>query len=413
MTSPSPVSASGHRLYYGYVIVAAALVIQLIAWGSFGAFGVFVKPFQTEFGSSRAAVSGVASVVLLVHGISSIIMGNLSDRWGPRIVMTIAGLICAIGFFLTSRTHALWQLYLTYGVVVGVGVGALDVVLLSSIARWFRTRRGIMTGIVKAGAGAGHLTIPLTAGMLIVALDWRGAYAIVAGVNVVFILLISQFLRRDPSVMGLKAYGDYSKDTPSESGLALRQAIRTWQFWSVVGIYLMVLFCTYTVQVHIAAYAQGLGFSVTGAAAFLSIIGGSSIVGRFGMGAVGDRLGIRRTFIFSTVVLCIALFALMLARQPWILYVIVPFYGFAHGATYSLISPLVARWFGTKAQGAIYGVVIFGGTIGGAAGPLLAGSIYDNTGSYSLAFLILSAAAATGIVLLATLKPVKAKELDT
>jgi MFS family permease len=225
-------------------------------------------------------------------------------------------------------------------------------------------------------------------------------------------LLISQFLRRDPSVMGLQVDGGSSRKPLPESGLSLRQATRTWQFWSVVAIYLSVLFCTYTVQVHIAAYAQGLGFSVTGAAAFLSIIGGSSIVGRFGMGAVGDKLGIRRIFILSTAILCITLFAMMLARQPWMLYVIVPFYGFAHGATLSLISPLVARWFGTRAQGAIFGVVIFGGTIGGAAGPLLAGSIYDNTGSYSLAFLILSATAAAGTILVATLKPIRAKELQ-
>ena len=348
--------------------------------------------------------------MLLVHGIFSIVMGNLSDRFGPRVVMSACGVIYALGIFLTSRTTALWQLYITYGVIAGIGVAALDVVLLSAIARWFNNRRGIMTGIVKAGAGAGHLTIPLTAGLMIVALDWRSSYAILAGVNVFVILLVSQFLRRDPSTMGLKADGNGSGVAGPESGLSLKQASRTWQFWSAVAIYFTVLFCTYTVQVHVAAYASGLGFSVAASAAFLSIIGGSSIVGRFGMGAVGDKLGIRRTYVFSAVVLCLSLVALMLVRQPWMLYAIIPFYGFAHGSTYSLISPLVAKLFGTRSQGAIYGVVIFGGTVGGAGGPLLAGEIFDRTASYTTAFLILAVAAGVGTVLLALLKPIPGRE---
>ncbi len=409
MTS-QPDKSRPSRLYYGYVVVAAAVVIQLVGWGTFGAFGVFVKPFQTQFETSRAAVSGVASLVLLVHGIFSIVMGNLSDRFGPRVVMSACGVIYALGIFLTSRTTALWQLYITYGVIAGIGVAALDVVLLSAIARWFNNRRGIMTGIVKAGAGAGHLTIPLTAGLMIVALDWRSSYAILAGVNVFVILLVSQFLRRDPSTMGLKADGNGSGVAGPESGLSLKQASRTWQFWSAVAIYFTVLFCTYTVQVHVAAYASGLGFSVAASAAFLSIIGGSSIVGRFGMGAVGDKLGIRRTYVFSAVVLCLSLVALMLVRQPWMLYAIIPFYGFAHGSTYSLISPLVAKLFGTRSQGAIYGVVIFGGTVGGAGGPLLAGEIFDRTASYTTAFLILAIAAGVGTVLLALLKPIPGRE---
>ena len=406
MVSPERVN----RLRYGYVIIAAAVAIQLIGWGTFGTFGVFVSSLQTQFDASRAAVSGIASVVLLVHGLFSIIVGNLSDRIGPRMVVTVCGVIFALGLLLTSRATYLWQAYLFYGVVAGMGVSALDVVVLSTIARWFTARRGFANGIVKAGAGAGHLSLPLLAGLLIASLGWRQAYVWLAAILVVFVVGAAQFLRRDPGAASSTSDGRGLQKTQTESGLSLRQASKGWQFWAVVAAYFAILFCTYTIQTHIAVHAMDLGSPLTKAAGFLSIIGASSIVGRFGMGVVGDRIGTRRAMMLSLAVLCITLLTMVFARQLWMLYLIIPVYGFAHGGTYSSISPMVAELFGTASQGGIFGVVIFGGTIGGAAGPLLAGYIFDRAGNYNLVFVILSVVAAAGFLLVTALKPVVLKE---
>jgi MFS family permease len=175
-------------------------------------------------------------------------------------------------------------------------------------------------------------------------------------------------------------------------------------------VYFAVLFCTYTIQVHIAAHAADLGLSVARAAAFLSIIGASSIAGRFGMGAVGDRFGVRRTMLVACSLLCAALIALSAVSNPTFLYLVLPFYGFAHGASYSLISPLIASLFGTRSQGAIYGIIIFGGTMGGAVGPLLAGYIFDRTDTYWPSFIVLSVMAAAGTLVLASIRPVRFEE---
>jgi MFS family permease len=128
------------------------------------------------------------------------------------------------------------------------------------------------------------------------------------------------------------------------------------------------------------------------------------------MGIVGDRIGTRTAMMLCCGILCITLLALVFVHGLWLLYVIIPIYGFAHGGTYSSISPLVAGLFGTASQGAIYGVVIFGGTIGGAIGPLLAGYIFDRAGTYDLVFVILSAVALAGMLLVAALRPVPMKE---
>ncbi len=398
------------RLRYAYVIIAAAVAVQLVGWGTFGTFGVFLNSLQSQFDASRAAVSGIASVVLIVHGLFSVVVGNLSDRIGPRLVVTACGAVFALGLLLTSRATSLWQAYLFYGVVVGMGVSALDVVVLSTIARWFTSRRGSANGIVKAGAGAGHLSIPLLAGLLIASLGWRQTYVWLAAVLAVFVVGAAQFLRRDPGSASNPSNGRRLPKTQIESGLSLRQASKGRQFWAVVAAYFAILFCTYTVQTHIAVHAMDLGSSLTKAAGFLSIIGASSIIGRFGMGVVGDKIGTRRAMMASLAVLCVALLSMVLMRQLWMLYLIIPIYGFAHGGTYSLISPMVAEMFGTASQGAIYGVVIFGGTIGGAVGPLLAGYMFDRAGNYNLVFFILSVVAAAGFLLVSALRPLALKE---
>jgi MFS family permease len=256
----------------------------------------------------------------------------------------------------------------------------------------------------------GHLFLPLLAGAILVARGWRDAYAVLAATNLLVIGISSQLLRRDPASRGLAPDGRSGGVALQESGLSLGQAAGKWQFWSVVAVYFAVLFCTYTVQIHIAAYAMDLGNSVTRAAGFLSIIGASSIAGRFGMGPIGDRFGVRKMMLISCAMLCLTLAGLALTRQAGLLYLVVPVYGLAHGSCYSLISPLVASLFGTRAQGAIYGIVIFGGTIGGAIGPLLAGYIFDRSGTYTPSFAVLSAMAAAGAALLVTLRPVKTEE---
>jgi MFS family permease len=396
---------------YGYVILAAAVLIQLIGWGTFGSFGVFFSPLQKEFLWSRASISGVASTALLVHGLFSIVAGNLSDRLGPRLVVTACGVIFALGAFLTSHVHYLWQLYLTYGVVLGIGVSAFDVVVLSTIVRWFTRTRGVMTGIVKAGAGLGHLTVPVLAAGVIAAQGWRSAYTVLAAVCIVIIVSAAQFLRRDPGTVGRDVpHPGHSEPVAAEEGLTLAQASRRWQFWSLLAAYFTLLFSTYTVQVHIAPHAIDLGNSVTQAAGVLSVIGAAGVAGRFVMGGVGDRVGTRRAMIFCFGLLCTALLVMAFIGQRWMLYLIIPFYGFAHGGSYSLISPMVASLFGTGSHGAIYGLIIFGGTIGGAIGPVLAGYLFDTTGSYRPVFLILSVVAAVGLLLLALLRPVIVKE---
>ena len=125
----------GSPIFYGYVIVAAAWITFVAAFGVHYAFGIFLKPMLAEFGWGRGVTSGAYSLSWLLQGLSAVIMGRINDRYGPRLVLTICGVLLAAGFLLTTCISAGWHLYLSYGVLTGLGTGGLYVPVASTIAR--------------------------------------------------------------------------------------------------------------------------------------------------------------------------------------------------------------------------------------------------------------------------------------
>ncbi len=375
--------------FYGYYIVAACAGIQAIGIGTYVAFGVFFKPLLTEFNWSRAMLSGAHSLAFLISGSLGIIVGRLTDRFGPRFLMTAAGLFFGSSLLLFSTIHAPWQLYLFYSLLFGIGLSAVDVIALNTTARWFVRRRGVMTGIVKMGTGFGQMLIPFLANLLIAGLGWRNAYAILGGMGTLSLVLIAQVLRHDPSGTGLLP--DNSRTETSRSGsdeeeISLRKVMRDRAFWMIFFANLSACFCLMSIMVHIVPHAMDMGISPAISATILSTIGGASIVGRFSIGNAIDRIGNRRSMILCFALLILMLLWLQLSNRPWMFYLFAVIYGFAHGGLFTVISPIVAEYFGIRSHGLLFGVAAFAGTVGGFIGPIFAGSLFDITGSYRIAF---------------------------
>jgi MFS family permease len=397
-----------NKLYYGYWVAAACFAIQGIGIGSFISFGVFFKPLLAEFGWSRAVVSGASSVTFLFSGILGIFVGSLNDRFGPRVLMSVTGGLFGLGYLLMSQVSTLWQLYFFLGVVIGMGTSSIDVIPLTTTARWFVSKRGMMTGMVKVGTGAGQLTIPLMAGLLISAYGWRTAYISMGALVLVLLVSISQLLRRDPSQMGLPPDGTEeatATETGQTIGLRLREAMGTRQFWIICLVNLTVIYCLLTVMMHIVPHAIDIGFSPIKAAGILSTIGGVSMVGRLVIGIAIDRIGNKRSMTICFLILIASLLWLQAASELWMLYLFAAIYGLAHGGFFTVISPIVAELFGIGSHGVLFGVVGFSGTVGGAIGPFLAGHIFDITSSYQLVFFILIGVSIAGLILISLLKP--------
>lgn len=395
---------------YAYLIVAICFSIQALGVGTYIAFGVFFNPLLDEFGWSRAAIAGASSTAFLSAGIFGMLVGRLNDRFGPRRLMSVAALLMGLGCVLMARLTSLWELYLFYGLVFGMGLSAIDVIALTTIARWFSLNRGFMTGIVKVGTGAGQFAIPLIAGGFILHYGWRWAIAAIGMGMAAILMLMSRFLHRDPDARAATtkhpAAGSDAAAVKKDPGLPLSQVYRTVQLWTICAVNLLVVFCLMIIMLHIVPHVRDAGIDPIPAAGVLSTIGGVSMLGRFICGLVIDYRGSKTVMGVSFVFLLAALLWLPFAHKLWMFYLFAACYGLAHGGFFTAISPLVAEWFGIRYHGTLLGIAVCFGTLGGAAGPLLAGHLFDISGSYQWTFRIVTITACAAWGLLLSLRPV-------
>jgi MFS family permease len=397
------------KLFYGYIIVFACFLIQSMGIGTYIAFGVFFKPLITEFGWSRATVSGASSLAFFLMGILGVFSGLVNDRFGPRALMGVTALFYGAGYVLLSQVQAVWQLYLFYSLVLAIGLSPIDVIPMTVTARWFVRRRGIMTGIVKVGTGAGQMTVPFIAGLFIFHYGWRHASILVGLIAAIVLAGAGQLLRRDPAQMGQMPDGATvpirGRIEGQEAGLSVRQAARTAPFWLFCAMNFMVFSCLLTTMVHIVPHGSDTGLDPMKAAGLLSTIGGMSMAGRILTGFAIDRIGNRKSMALSLILLISGFLWLQAAGNVWMLYIFAAVYGIAHGSYFTIISPLAAELFGIASHGAILGIGFLSGNLGGSLGPVLAGLVFDTVRSYRPVFLFMIGLAITALLVASILKP--------
>jgi MFS family permease len=397
------------RFFYGYIVVIAAFFIMVVSWAAYNSFGVFFNPLLEEFGWNRAVTSGAFSLSMFIYGVLGIVVGALNDRFGPRVVLTFCGILLGLGFLLMSQISALWQLYLFWGVIIGIGMSGVWVPLLSTVAKWFDKRRTLMTGIVIAGLGIGGLIGPPLISRLIATYDWLLSLIIVGIAVLLFVVIATQFLKRGPTQMRQlpksESGGNLQAAKSITNSFSFKEAVKTTQFWIVFGMFFCYGFGTYAIVVHIVQHAIDLKISPVSAANILAARGAVVILGNYILGALADRVGNRQIYIIGFIMMSAALLWLSLADKEWMLYLFIVVAGFASGGMGASESPLTARLFGISSHGLIYGVVHVGFTIGAAAGPFITGYIFDLTGGYQPAFLTCAAFGIIGLILTVILRP--------
>lgn len=377
------------RLYYGYVVVAIASIMMMMIWGTFNSFGVFFESFIKEFGWTRAVTSGASALNTMIFGILCVFSAGLSERLGPRWVMTICSIILGVGYLLMARLASTWDLYLSFGVFVAVGMSAY-IPLLSLVPRWFTGNRGRMNAVVLSGMGLGIMIVPLVASYLISVWQWRSSYLAIAIATLIVMVPASQFLKIPPRQTLQDENGGAplpSADQGNE-GLTFGQALRTREFALICLLYFSFLFCLVSITVHLVIHAIGLNIPATRAALTLSLIGGACIVGMNVMGNVADRFSNKIASGVSYSLMGLSLVWLIPAHSEWSLYLFSISFGFAYGGMQVLFSPLVAELFGTRSHGVILATGALVGSVGAAVGPIIAGSLFDAFGSYTIAFIL-------------------------
>ena len=381
-----------------YLVVAGACLTQFTIIGLLFSFGLFFKVFEAEYGWSRTLMSASSALSFLMMGLLAMLGGRLSDRYGPARVLAVTGVLYGLGFALLSQVSTPWQLFAICGSFIGLGLSTHDVVTLSTVARWFEGRRGIMTAVVKVGTAAGQVALPPLVALLISGIGWRPA-VIVLGLGAVVLLLAAALIMKNPPLRRLRP----GQAGGAAEGMSFAEARRSRVLWTLCAVQFCFFSSLMTVPLHLPIHGMDLGLSAAAAATLLSVVGGASVLGRLAVGRLVDVIGGRHAFVLCFLALIAGLGGLSALTVPWALFATVAVYGFSHGALFVVVSPTVAEYFGMRAHGAIFGTVLFSGTLGGAVGPVLTGMAFDRFGSYVPAFLALTVLAALALGLVVSL----------
>ncbi len=386
-------SSKNSKFFYGWVVVVAFLLIGTTLFGIRLTFGVFLKSIESQFNLTRTFTSTIFSAALILSGVFSIMAGWALDRIGPRLVLTLMAVFTGLSMFLTGRTTAPWQLFLTYSLLLAMGTGPAYVAVMSTVSRWFDRKRGLALGIASSGNGLGTMIMAILAAYLITNFDWRTAYTVMGVLALVIVIPLSQVLKRDPYQMSSLPDGarELSKDKNGQTittvHLTLPQALRTRSFWVIVCLYVTFASSYFLVLTHVVPYANDRGIDPLQAASILSLMGITNIAGRILMGTVSDRFGRKRMMVVCTLLQAGTLFWLMWAQSLWAFYLFALAYGFVFGGSEPILAAIVGDTFGVGRLGSILSVIDAAWGIGAAIGPIIGGLVFDLTTDYFIAFL--------------------------
>jgi MFS family permease len=374
-----------------FFVLFLCFALNMLGRGVADSYIVFLLPLSAEFGWSRAQVSSVYSVYLVVTGLAGPMTGVLFDRWGPRVVYPLGVLSLGVGSFLASRLSHLWQFYLCVGVLGGVAVSALGMIPASSlIRRWYRGNVTTAIAIAYAGMGSGALVMAPLAQHLIATIGWRETYRWIGTALLVLLPFVAmlpwkRLAAGHPGIMARPAGAAAAPAKPRRWASVLRSR----EYWALVQVFFFTAVAMHNVIVQIVAYLVDAGFPPLEAATAFGMQGLLSVIGMIGAGWLSDRIGYRATATASFVltftgVVLLSLLAFVPAHPA--LYGFVLVFGLSQGARGPIVSSLASRIFPGPGFATIFGTIFMWMSIGSGLGSLASGLLHDRTGGYVASF---------------------------
>lgn len=398
------------KIFYGWWIVLSAAVIQFVGVGiGIFTFSVFLKPLAQEFDWSRGEISWGLSLLSITQIFMQPMYGRWIDRYHPRWVIISASLLTGALFIsLGYLTSLLWHFLLLY-LLIGFGVAGLTGAPPASIVtRWFRKRRGLALGLSLLGPGFGGMIMVPLAYYFISVFGFRISYILLGFIVWALILPIAIFLlKRDPKDLDLAPDGENPGHEPilshnkkaSLSGLSLREAWRTLNFWLLGSAVFLSGSGMTGLHLHLVPLLTDIGFSPAKAVALFSLSSIASLFGRVTSGYLADKLVAKYVTAAYYLTMTVS-FLLLLGGGEGIIYLSIFLFGLGLGAEIDLMAYLVGEYFGFSSFGRIYGFIYAFFQSGVMIGPLFMGYIFDITGSYNsgLIFLAMVTVLASGLV---------------
>jgi MFS family permease len=368
------------KLFYGWVVVGAGIVVTCIGFGAMLSLSVFLQPMSEAMGWSRTGISTAALINWLCMGVGTFVWGALSDRIGTRTVVLCGGILLGLGLLTASQAVTLGQFQVLFGLLVGVATGSFYVPMTATTTRWFTRHRSLAVALVSAGISVGSATVGPLARWIITGYDWRTAMFVIGELALVMIIPAALLVREPPvpvSVAGMAvAAGADGRE------FTAAQAIRTPQFAAIALAYFACCAAHSGPIFHMVTYAMDHGITAMAATTVLSVAGLASLSGKIICGLVADRAGAKRTLVVGLAIQAAAVSLYVFTGELASFYALALMFGFAYGGVMPLYAILVREYFGARIMGTAFGAVAFLSTLGMALGPLAGGWLYDSLGSY-------------------------------
>ena len=390
----APIAPRAPRLFRGWIVVGGVFLVLLLGFGAAYSFGAFFHALRDEFGATRREIALVFALTGFLYFGLGAVSGRLADRVGPRRVIAAGGMLLGAGLALSAATQSLWQIYVTYSLCVGLGVGLAYVPAVGAVQRWFVRRRGFASGLAVAGIGLGTLLFPPLAVALIDAVGWRGAYLVLGAIAGGGTVLAAWLIEADPAARGLMPDGDLppagqpaTAQAGAAWGLTASEAVRSRPYLLLYGAGVATTLGLFIPFAHLVPYATDHGITESTAALILGAIGAGSVVGRLVLGGTADRLGRRHALAGAFVVITLTQLWWLAATDAWSLFLFALVFGAGYGGFVALMPALASDYFGVRHAGAIIGLLYTGAALGSLVGPTLAGVAYDLRDSYTVPIL--------------------------
>ena len=391
-------------MYYGWLLVAATMIISAAAAGVNDSVSFFTIPLYRGFGWSSATLAGAYATGVLMNGLTSPILGHLFDWWDSRKVILISIAVAGLATVGLGFISHPWHLYLLFGIVFSSAMGGASFGIFGPLAaRWFLKRRTLVLALLMAGPAVGNIFSVSIAAYLLVSYSWREAFMALGAIFLFLTLPLGlKFLRNWPSEMGLKPDGDpeSSKDAQRRGSAPIGQrgrfeverwwrAFRSPPIWALVPVFVVGGITTAAISTYLSSFAsEFLGVSLYRISTIHGVMTVLGAVGAVAGGWLADRFARKR--VLGAVLIAQGIAFLVLNAVPtmaglWLFAVLA---GLSGTAWMVIALSLIADIYGLRALATLWGIAFLFHAIGFLIGPALVGLAVDFTGSYDLSFAV-------------------------
>lgn len=385
---------------YAWVMVTVGFVVVGMSFGALVTISVFLKPLVLELNWSRGDISFAYTIATGASGVGGIVMGWMADRFSTRPAVLFGAVMIGLSLFLLSNIKTIWQLYLFYGIMGGLGFGAMTVPIVGNVGQWFNRNKGLALGITSAGGTFGQALVPSLARYIINFSSWRGAYTTIAIIYWALLIPLSLLARTPPSLTKDR------KSSPSESQPVTEPVFPISPTKLLTWLSVAVIFCCIcmaTPIIHVVALATDRGIDPQVAAGVLSAIMIAGLFGRIMFGKIADYIGGLRAYFLSSLSQTVLVFWFSRLHTTAAFYTLAVLFGLGYSGVMTCVWVCVREMIPPERGSLALGVTSLFAMIGMGLGGYQGGVFFDLTGNYTFSFANATLAGVVNLMILGSL----------